>query len=206
MATSKHKMCCAEYRATIRSRWGFRARRWLQHHDGRAAGCTSIDHGKFCSSLSVRRGASLFFPCPQRRLTELWAREFQRSSPGSFGKTSKLSWTLKYEKPLPTCLKFQLRPKTLMFGPPLSNGIGKKLSGTNGGVRSLLRSPEIHWRAAANFLFVYIFCTSLQFHDRSILDYRFHRYLHVGTPHQHSPHQYDSMRGNNVMPNNYGRR
>ena len=119
MATSKHKMCCAEYRATIRSRWGFRASKWLQHHDGRAAGCTSIDHGKFCSSLSVRRGASLFFPCPQRRSTELWAREFQRSSPGSFGKTSKLSWTLKYEKPLPTCLKFQLRPKTLVFGPPL---------------------------------------------------------------------------------------
>ena len=120
MATSKHKMCCAEYRATIRSRWGFRASKWLQHHDGRAAGCTSIDHGKFCSSLSVRRGASLFFPCPQRRSTELWAREFQRSSPGSFGKTTKLSWTLKYEKPLPTCLKFQLRPKTLVFGPPLN--------------------------------------------------------------------------------------
>ena len=97
-------------------------------------------------TLSVRRGASLFFPCPQRRSTELWAREFQRSSPGSFGKTTKLSWTLKYEKPLPTCLKFQLRPKTLVFGPPLSSFNFAVI---------FLATSEV--RRACSFMFLFLF-------------------------------------------------
>ena len=56
--------------------------------------------------VSAKRSNLALFPCPQRRLTTLRQREKEQSSPGFFGKISKLVRTLKYKKPLPTCLEF----------------------------------------------------------------------------------------------------
>ena len=111
-----------------KARCGMGLKKMAQHCEGERDGRTPIDTAHFhCGKRSLALSPPL-----SKTFVDLGANGISSKTSGCFWKNiSKLINVLKYTKPLPTCLKFALPPKTLLFGPPLNSGW--VLGGADGG-------------------------------------------------------------------------